>query len=151
MKAMVYTAALCTLAACAAMPAEQGKTAAAEQTVPAAETLSGNWRITRLGEENLPADTRARLSFDAAKNSFGGNAGCNSLFGSYQAENGRLKFGAAASTLMACLDDATMMREQALGMALQETAAYAVKGSKLVLQNGSGTVLLEAVRAETKR
>ena len=146
MKAMVYTAALCTLAACAAMPAEQGKTAAAEQTVPAAETLSGNWRITRLGEENLPADTRARLSFDAAKNSFGGNAGCNNLFGGYTAANGSLKFGGVASTRMACFAP-IMTREKIMIEALNRTAAYGFDNGALVLLDAQNKPLLKAVRS----
>ena len=149
MKTILPTAALFALAACAAPEAPQAaEPAPAPQTraeAPAAPTLAGEWRIAELGGQTLPADARARISFDAARSVFNGSAGCNSLFGSYQADGASLKFGDTASTLMAC-EPALMKREQALSSALRRTAAYEFDNGALVFKNKQGKTLLKAVK-----
>lgn len=148
MKTILPTAALFALAACAAPEAQQAaEPAPAPQTraQAPAPTLAGEWRIAELGGQTLPADARARISFDAARSAFNGSAGCNSLFGSYQADGASLKFGDTASTLMAC-EPALMKREQALSSALRRTAAYEFDNGALVFKNKQGKTLLKAVK-----
>ena len=105
----------------------------------------GRMAHCRVGRPTLPADARARISFDAARSAFNGSAGCNSLFGSYQADGASLKFGDTASTLMAC-EPALMKREQALSSALRRTAAYEFDNGALVFKNKQGKTLLKAVK-----
>lgn len=69
--------------------------------------LQGKWELDYLGMassslEQLFPNKRPTLEFDTKEETLIGNGGCNSYSGTYQLDGHKLKFGAIASTKMAC-------------------------------------------------
>ena len=133
---------LATLSACAApgQPTVQANDAYRQ-------TLNGDWQIIRINGQ--PAAPDYRLSFDPAAQRFSAYFGCNRIMGGYQQQADQLSFSHVASTMMACPDNA----DETPGLAALaqthhwQTAATKAPGSRLILSNQQGQVLLEAYPA----
>ena len=133
---------LATLGACAApgQPTAQANNAYRQ-------TLTGEWQIIRINGQ--PAAPDYRLSFDPAAQRFNAYFGCNRIMGGYQQQADQLNFSDVASTMMACPDNA----DETPGLAALaqthhwQTAATKAPGSRLILSNQQGQVLLEAYPA----
>ena len=133
---------LATLGACAApgQPTAQANNAYRQ-------TLTGEWQIIRINGQ--PAAPGYRLSFDPAAKRFNAYFGCNQIMGGYQQQADKLHFSHVASTMMACPDNA----DETPGLAALaqthhwQTAATKAPGSRLILSNQQGQVLLEAYPA----
>ena len=133
---------LATLSACAAPGQPSEKTNDAYR-----QTLTGEWQIIRINGQ--PAAPDYRLSFDPAAQRFSAYFGCNRIMGGYQQQADKLSFSHVASTMMACPDNA----DETPGLAALaqthhwQTAATKAPGSRLILSNQQGQVLLEAYPA----
>ena len=133
---------LATLGACAAPGQPSEKTNDAYR-----QTLTGEWQIIRINGH--PAAPDYRLSFDPAAQRFNAYFGCNRIMGGYQQQADQLNFSDVASTMMACPDNA----DETPGLAALaqthhwQTAATKAPGSRLILSNQQGQVLLEAYPA----
>lgn len=68
--------------------------------------IDGEWNITEVNGSAVKAESRPYIGFDIRKNRVYGTPGCNRISGSFDFEdkNGQIKFGAIASTMMACPD-----------------------------------------------
>ena len=65
-----------------------------------------------------------------------GSSGCNTLVGTYIAEQGALQFTPAASTMKMC-STPVMDQQQAFFAAMKATTKYQIEGSTLELLNGN--------------
>ena len=97
------------------------------------------WRPTRLGADEIAADSEMFVSFEV-DGSIKGHGGCNKFFGSLQTTDGELSVGELGATRMAC-SPAIMDREMAFMKALQDTAQFEIGENSLQLV-GAGDVLL---------
>lgn len=105
------------------------------------------WKIIRIGDLDFQPVESARAGAHMVLRTDGtvaATAGCNRLAGGFAAEGtateGKLGFGPAMSTKMACpgpLD----AREQALGTLLSAAAAYEISGNALEVFDADGTPL----------
>ena len=142
LKSLFTALMLATLGACAApgQPTAQANNAYRQ-------TLTGEWQIIRINGQ--PAAPDYRLSFDPAAQRFNAYFGCNRIMGGYQQQADQLNFSDVASTMMACPDNA----DETPGLAALaqthhwQTAATKAPGSRLILSNQQGQVLLEAYPA----
>lgn len=107
----------------------------------------GDWRVTRLDGAALTADGAPTLSFFEPGRA-GGHAGCNRYSATYELDrNGRLVFGPAMATKMACADEGRMQAEISFLNALAAVRGYRHAGDDLHLVDEAGAVLIELAPA----
>jgi copper homeostasis protein (lipoprotein) len=107
-----------------------------------AELTNTYWRLVRLGQEpvRVAADRREpHLRFLPGEDRVQGSTGCNRLIGSFERAEAKLRFGAMATTRMACEEDTE--QEQALLQALEATRRFSIMGSHLELRAEDGRPL----------
>ncbi|MCZ2394462.1 MAG: META domain-containing protein [Chitinophagales bacterium] len=87
------------------------------------------------------------FTFDSKENRFHGNAGCNILNGSYKLrEGGRVEFGTAMSTMMACPN---MTLEGIVSEVLPTLDTYIVyNGSEMVLTKARMAPVLKFIKVK---
>jgi heat shock protein HslJ len=135
--------AVVAIAGCSAASSSPSPSAAPAQpsSAPAAggpSPLTGtSWNLATIGADAAAPGSSLVLAADVA----GGSGGCNTFRASYTADATNLKFGPAASTMMAC-EDAKMKQESAYLAALGTVATYKVDGTKLTLSDASGKAVL---------
>lgn len=117
----VVAIALVGLVACSADPPTSPNTGGA--------IVGPTWHLTTLDGAPVVAGTMVTASF-TDEGRVAGSAGCNSYFGSVQADGGRLAVGSLGSTLMACAE-AVMRQETAYLTAFQAARVYSVRGGEL--------------------
>ena len=109
----------------------------------AANGLGGvEWTLVELDGAplDLAEDERApSLLLDLEESSVTGSGGCNRLVGSFALAQDELRFGALATTRMAC-SEPVMKREQDFLAALARVTAYGLEDRSLALLAG-GEVL----------
>jgi len=91
--------------------------------------------------ETVAVLPETEITIEFQDGEFGGNAGCNNYFGSYEVEGGGLAFGPMGSTMMACLP-AVMEQEVQYLAALGNLASYQVVGGELQMMDGDGEIVL---------
>jgi heat shock protein HslJ len=92
-------------------------------------------------EVPVPADQQLVTIAFKPDGKVDGNGGCNSFGSEYQlGENGGLKFGQIASTMMAC--DNTMQLESTYFQALAKVESFQVSQGKLTLSSADGKTAL---------
>ena len=100
------------------------------------------WRLVRLGKEAVVPSAGHRephLKFVSGDDRLQGSTGCNRLMGSYERQDGGLRFGALATTHAACEDGAE--QEQSLLRSLEATRRFTIIGSHLELLAEDGRLL----------
>lgn len=102
---------------------------------PDESLINTYWKLVRLNGAPVIAQENFReahmvLHRDASR--LAGSTGCNTLMGSYQMENERIRFIQVASTEKAC-PAAQMETECNFLTALKQTNAWRVEGARLVL------------------
>ncbi len=102
------------------------------------------WKLESIAATNglapvLP-DSQATARFIAGQ--VGGNASCNTFFGTYQLDGSSLTIEMGGSTMMACEPPELMQQEIAYLTVLGQTASYEITGDQLVLKDASGNALL---------
>jgi heat shock protein HslJ/uncharacterized lipoprotein NlpE involved in copper resistance len=110
-----------------------------------------HWKLVELMGKPVPgADHPARAAhivFDAREKRAAGSSGCNRFFAGYELDEatGRLRFGKAGSTLMACPD---MSTEQAFHKALEQVDNYSIGDDGRLSLNRAGMAPLMRFQAE---
>jgi copper homeostasis protein (lipoprotein) len=99
------------------------------------------WKITDLaGTPVAPAEGNREPFLVLRADSFNATVGCNMMRGGYEAGDGTLAFGPAASTMMACPEPLDGW-ERSLAETLGATASYTIAGDTLVLMEEAGDTL----------
>jgi heat shock protein HslJ len=106
------------------------------------------WRAARFGPglATMPSPD-AEFSLEIQGDRLAGRSGCNRYMGTWAMDEGRLRIGPLASTMMFC--DGLMELERTFLDALQAAAAARGRADRLVLTDEAGTELIELKRAET--
>ncbi len=114
-----------------------------------ASSFSGNWNIVTIRGKGVPAEmqTKPFLSFDTQEKRVHGNAGCNTMNGSFDQEAGKansLLFRQMVTTMMACpyLDTEREVLDSLEAVTYYET----LSNGNLGLFNKEGVMLLELQR-----
>ncbi len=130
--------ALATLAALSIAACAGGAPAkAAEAAVLAG--LEGSWLLEELDGQPLPADAASPPTMTLSGGNSGGTGSCNSWGAAYVLDGpGLIRFTELWSTKMACED---MLLESMYFRALSEARAWSLSDGRLLLMDGSGTVL----------
>lgn len=114
-----------------------------EPTAPA--SLIGTWKLTSFGLagtlSSALADVEAILTFND-DGTLTGTSGCNDFGGKYVVDGDQITFNEVVSTLKLC-DTPLMEQEEAMTLALTETATYQLEGNTLTITNGDRVLVLE--------
>jgi copper homeostasis protein (lipoprotein) len=114
-----------------------------------ADLLETYWRIVRLADEPIRTAEQRRephLILRQEDNRLSATVGCNHVMGSYELEDGSLRFSGTASTRMACPPPLDAW-ERALAEVLDKTRRFRIVSQTLELYDEAGRSLasLEAV------
>lgn len=116
-----------------------------DETAQAALPLRGAyWKLEEIrGERVMPADQQneAHLLFNTEGGRVSGSGGCNRLAGSYTADEKSLRFGAMASTRMACMHGTEA--ESKFLQAMEQVRSWRIIGHQLELADESGRAVLQ--------
>lgn len=117
-----------------------------EKAKEATAELAGEWDLVELNGAPVSAgDFRQFIHFDLSGKRFSGNAGCNRMTGALEydeSQAGKLKFGDAATTRMAC---PALESEQKFLTALDEVVRYEATGvdaQQITLYNAEGVKVM---------
>ena len=113
---------------------------ATKATVTPSQLAGRDWRLVEIaGQPAAPADASRRpwLNFSTDSGRVSGHLGCNRASGSFTVTGSELRFGAVASTRMACADDAMNRQEAAVAGVLRNTDQFRISGDTLELLQGS--------------
>ena len=104
------------------------------------------WRAARFGPnlEHAPAED-AEFSLEFQGDRLAGQSGCNRYMGTWAVDDGRLRIGPLASTMMFC--DGLMELEDAYLAALQGTTGITAEGDRLTFLGPDGHPVAEFSRA----
>lgn len=97
------------------------------------------WELTQLNGKQIRGP-RVYIEFNEAEKRFGGNAGCNRMFGSYELNGTRFKTSGAGTTRMACMKPGLMETESAFLKALGDATRLRKRGANLRLYTGNRLV-----------
>jgi heat shock protein HslJ len=119
-------------------------------STPAPPVLEGtHWLLEsyeQSGTTKSPLkDAPVTMVFNKETGVVNGSTGCNSYFGGYEADNGKLTMtGSIGSTKKACAP-AVMLQETNFLLMLRTSGAYRIEGEKLTLTSGGGTLVFKRV------
>lgn len=103
---------------------------------------SMKWMLETIGGKKVSANgAKAFISFDAAKQSAGGDTSCNAFGGSYELKGDKLSITGVIATMRACIEDDRMTIERQFLDALEKTDRYTLTGSLLTLYQGRRALL----------
>lgn len=109
------------------------------------EVLVGpEWRIESIGESAIVPGTQPTIEFrvEEGEARFAGLASCNRYMGGFRVTGEGLSFTPAATTLMACADEAQALQEARLTGLLAEVYGFGIdEDGRLVLHTGGGTIV----------
>lgn len=113
------------------------------RTLMTAEVTNTYWRLAELGgQPALPGaeqrEPHIRLLADSAQVT--GSTGCNTLRGPFELDGDSIRFGAIATTRMACVDPGLSGQEQEFLRALEEATRVSVERDTLTLHDGDRSV-----------
>lgn len=130
------------LAGCGASRNNAPATDAETTTDTAADQrLHDIWVLKQMpGKVDVHPEKRPRLELFPGERRMGGNGGCNELFGSMEAQGGRVAFTGVGSTKMFCRD--LMEQETAFTAALQAADRYEIKNLELLLYRGNELLMV---------
>lgn len=104
----------------------------------------GEWQIERIGDETVVAGTVPTIEFLQVdgEDRFAGRASCNRYMGGFQLTGEGLNLSPAASTLMACPDEAQALQERRLLALLGEVYGFGIdQEGRLILRTGTSTIV----------
>lgn len=128
MRLPLYTAALLVLSACAAADGERSTA-----TNPSADALRGQWSLTAVNGQAVPAQWEAGLDLNALPQ-VSGSMGCNHLTFAATPHSGSLKIGSITATHMMC-DPELMANELRFAQAVSgQTVHYRIQNERMVWQ-----------------
>lgn len=105
--------------------------------------LNGKWELDYIGLASKPLDQlfstqKPTLEFNTQEETLVGNGGCNNYSGTYKVDAHKLKFGAIASTKMAC---PTLEGESAYFKNLGRITSFSVNNDQLTLISDDMAIL----------
>ncbi len=113
-----------------------------------AKLIETHWELAELnGKPAAPGQGQQAHLVLHKKGKLSGSSGCNTLVGTYIAEQGALQFTPAASTMKMC-STPVMEQEKAFFAAMKATTKYQIEGNTLELLNGDH--VLAKFQAEEK-
>ncbi len=104
----------------------------------------GEWLIEQIGDEAVVTGTVPTIEFShiEGEDRFAGRASCNRYMGSFQLSGEGVNLSPAASTLMACPDEAQALQEGRLLALLAEVYGFGVdEQGRLVLRTGTSSIV----------
>jgi|SRR5690554_597521 len=114
------------------------------------QELTGSYTVLKMHDINTMT-IAPQFSFYAKDNSFRGNTGCNSVFGTFSSEGQEIELTDLAVSEMYCDDEGVMDVERAFLDVLKNTGSYKITEKSLILYSKEGNeVLLEASIGTTK-
>jgi uncharacterized membrane protein/uncharacterized lipoprotein YbaY len=111
---------------------------------PTAMLMDGEWRIERIGGQEIVPGTQPTIAFFAEDGEyrFAGLASCNRYMGAFSMTGEGLKLTPGASTLMACIDESQALQERRLMMLLAEVYGFGLdEQGRLLLRTGGGDII----------
>lgn len=109
------------------------------------DVLAGQeWFIERIGDADVVPGTQPTIEFriEDGEGRFSGLASCNRYMGAFELTGEGLRLSPAASTLMACADEAQALQERRLTGLLSEVYGFGVdEDDRLILRAGGGTII----------
>ena len=111
--------------------------------------LTGEWNIVTVNGDTIKAENTPYLGLDMAEKRLYGNAGCNRMMGTFEADSlqpGKIKFGEIGTTRMMCPD---MDTESKVLQALNSVQGYAETGQGIALTDAEGNTVLTLEKRET--
>jgi heat shock protein HslJ/membrane-bound inhibitor of C-type lysozyme len=106
----------------------------------AAIALGGRYTLSELGGAPVTSARPAFMEFDGQAKRAAGSGGCNRFTASFEQDGAALRFGAAASTRMACMGPG-MDLEPRFFKTLEAVAGFRMEAGLLVLTDANGGVL----------
>ena len=110
--------------------------------------LVGEWKLISYGPKDSPiaaaGDSKNSITLSKDGN-LSGNVGCNSFSGTFSATNNQIKFGAIASTMMAC-PDPIMQQESTILKVFDGTTNFSLASGLLTISNGESMVSFEKLK-----
>lgn len=114
------------------------------------QELTGSYTVLTM-HDAAPKTNAPKFSFYAKDNSFQGNTGCNSVFGTYNSEGQNLDLSELAVSEMYCAEEGVMETERTFLDILNNTGSYKITENTLIFYAKEGSeVLLEASIGTTK-
>ena len=104
----------------------------------------GEWLIEQIGDEAVVTGTVPTIEFlrIEGEDRFAGRASCNRYMGSFQLSGEGVNLSPAASTLMACPDEAQALQERRLLALLGEIYGFGVdQQGRLILRTGTSSII----------
>ena len=111
--------------------------------------LTGEWNIVTVNGDTIEAENTPYLGLDMAEKRLYGNAGCNRMMGTFEADSlqpGKIKFGQIGTTRMMCPD---MDTESKVLQALNSVQGYTETGQGIALTDAEGNTVLTLEKRET--
>ena len=111
--------------------------------------LTGEWNIVTVNGDTIKAENTPYLGLDMAEKRLYGNAGCNRMMGTFEADSlqpGKIKFGQIGTTRMMCPD---MDTESKVLQALNSVQGYTETGQGIALTDAEGNAVLTLKKRET--
>lgn len=106
-----------------------------------ATLFANNWRFVEIANVSIAKEVNGQipyLTFDKAEQRYSAMTGCNTVNGTLETSNSKLKFGLGMSTMMFCEN---MTVENGFKQILEEVHSYKIIGNELVLMGRNETVL----------
>ena len=124
--------------------------------VPNAPLENTYWRVAEIrGRPAVVVDNQReahlRFTTDSSGARVTGSTGCNRLTASFTRDGSTLRFGAAATTRMACVDSGLNEQERELLAVLQAATRHAIAGDTLTLSGDDGGAPLARLYATYMR
>jgi len=106
-------------------------------------SLTGtHWVLEQINGKPVIENVIPTLSFRGDQE-VGGNASCNNFNGTYTGKDGALTIGPLATTMMACLEPAGLMEQEAAYLkALESAVEYRIEKGKLLIMDSAKAVVL---------
>jgi len=104
----------------------------------------GEWFIQSIGDADVVAGTQPTIEFriEDGEARFAGLASCNRYMGRFELSGEGLSLSPAASTLMACADEAQALQERRLTGLLSEVYGFGIdEDGRLILRAGGGAII----------
>jgi len=116
-------------------------TACGVEESPVADRLEGtSWELVFYRKSKVMEGIKVTASFNEGQ--INGSAGCNSYFGGYQVEGGKITFGQIANTEMFCVDpEGIMDLEQMYLEWLMDAQTYDFTDEQLMIFRSDGEAL----------
>ena len=109
--------------------------------------LSGSYTVSAVNGKKISVKTNPTFTLSAMDNSFQGDTGCNSVFGSYSLDLYAISFGDLAVTAKHCAEPNVMEVEKDFLDALNNTGSYEIQNNILTFYSKTDrSVLLKATK-----